>query len=132
MPQYTEPMGIVQNAGKQQLVFDVYPPSTELRNELIRQLFRRNLWKQNAMAGKHLGCYHEVGGGCDEEVNQAVGRATTAWHAYHFFWTAEGIADKWKGILFKGLGFNTLISGLETSCPLGKHVRQLEACIERN
>ena len=116
MPQYTEPMGIAQNAGKQQLVFDVNPPSTDLRNELIRQLFCSRLWKQNVMAGKHLGCYHEVGGGCDEEVHQAVGRATAAWHAYHFFWMAEGIADNWKGILFKGLVFNTLISGLETIC----------------
>ena len=27
--------------------------------------------------------------------------------------------------------FNTLISGLETICPLGKHLRQLEACIAK-
>ena len=85
MLQYTSPMGLVQNAGKLQLFFDVSPPTTELRHELARELFRQNLWRQEVTAGKHLGCVHEVGGGCDEEVYQALGRAAAAaWNAYHF------------------------------------------------
>ena len=121
------PIGIAQNVGKQ-----VHVPCfvRQGADTYTRAVFCEDLLPGNTCRmAKYLGVLHHAIGNDSPEILQRIRSADIGWFSMGKFWFRQGSQGLFRTALvlvFKGLVYSPLLSGLEALCINKSHLAQLD------
>ena len=112
----TLPLGLAQNMGKLQLLFDPFDSSKSAWDELLCVLAACGLSGSFKRAATHLGALREMRWGFHGELHQLICSANQSWAPFGLFWRNSGIPLKWRMLVFKSTVYEKLLDGTRLSC----------------
>ena len=118
------PIGIAQNVGKQ-----VHVPCfvRQGADTYTRAVFCEDLLPGNTCRmAKYLGVLHHAIGNDSPEILQRIRSADIGWFSMGKFWFRQGLFRTALVLVFKGLVYSPLLSGLEALCINKSHLAQLD------
>ena len=122
--QALQPLGVAQNVEKQ-----VHVPCFLRRgaDQHTRAVFHQRLLPGNTCrSAKYLGLLHHALGNESPEIEQRIHKADVAWFSMGRLWFRQGLLRVALVLMFKGLVYSTLLSGLEALCLTRSQLAQLD------
>ena len=124
-----EPLGVAQNLDKQEHV-PCFVRSHALSH--TRLVFHQAVLPgRTKQAAKYLGSLHHATCNDNAEIDQRLRKADIGWFSMGKFWFRNGLLRASLVLVFKGLVYSTLLSGLEALCLSKSQLERLDTYVLR-
>ena len=124
-----EPLGVAQNLDKQEHV-PCFVRSHALSH--TRLVFHQAVLPgRTKQAAKYLGSLHHATCNDNAEIDQRLRKADVGWFSMGKFWFRNGLLRASLVLVFKGLVYSTLLSGLEALCLSKSQLERLDTYVLR-